>query len=53
MGSQKAIAAAVAAALSFAVAHFGLNVEGEVQNAIVTIVTAVVVYFVPNKPKTA
>lgn len=49
MGFQKAIASAVGTLVSFLLIHYGVeDVEGEIQVAVVTIVSALLTYLVPN-----
>lgn len=49
MEYAKAIAGAITALVVFVVSHYGLNFPPEVTAAVETLVTALVVYVVPNK----
>lgn len=50
MGSQKALAALIASLVSFLFIHFGINdAEGELQSAVVTVVTTAAVWLTPNR----
>lgn len=46
---DKTIAAAVVGLVALIVAHFGFSLGGDVQTALVTLITAAAVYFIPNK----
>jgi hypothetical protein len=50
MGSQKALAALITSAVAFVFIHFGVNdAEGELQGAVVTVLTTLAVYLTPNR----
>jgi hypothetical protein len=49
MEYAKAIAGAVTALVVFVVSHYGLDLPPEVTVAVETLLTALVVYLVPNK----
>jgi hypothetical protein len=49
MTSAKAIAGAITALVVFLVSHFGLDLPPEITAALETLVTAGVVYWIPNK----
>jgi len=46
---NKAIAAAVVGVIAILVAQFGFSISPELQAAIVTVVTAFIVWLVPNR----
>lgn len=49
--ANKALAALITSAVSFVFIHFGINdVQGELQSAVVTILTTLAVYLTPNTP---
>jgi len=47
-GSQKAVVAAVVGAVATVLLALGVDVDQELQAAVVTVVTAALVYLVPN-----
>jgi uncharacterized membrane protein len=50
--TAKAIAGAVTALAVFLISHLGLELPVEVTAALETLVTALIVYLVPNQPAT-
>ena len=48
-GARKAIVGVLTPCISWAVMHYGLDIDAEMQAAIVTVLTGLLVYLVPNE----